>query len=117
MLKFTDSLTGEKTDFTPRDPGKVSVYWCGPTVYDAPHLGHARATMAIDILVRYLRWSGYEVKAVSNITDIDDKIITRAAEEGTSEPDLAERFEEIFIAEMDRLNIACLLYTSDAADE
>ena len=106
MLKFTDSLTGEKTDFSPRDPGKVSVYWCGPTVYDAPHLGHARSTMAFDILVRYLRWSGYEVKAVSNITDIDDKIIARAADEGTSEPDLAARFEEIFIAEMDRLNIA-----------
>ena len=106
MLKFTDSLTSKKIEFSPRTPGKVSVYWCGPTVYDAPHLGHARSTMAFDVLVRYLRWSGYEVSAVSNITDIDDKIIARAAKEGTTEPDLASRFEKIFIAEMDRLNIA-----------
>ena len=106
MLRFTDSLTGDKSEFSPRDPGKVSVYWCGPTVYDAPHLGHARSTLAFDVLVRYLRWSGWDVCAVSNITDIDDNIIARAAEEGTTEPELARRFEEIFIAEMDRLDIA-----------
>ena len=75
MLCFTDSLTGNKNKFVPRDSGKVSIYWCGPTVYDIPHLGHARSSLAFDILVRYLRWSRYEVTAVSNITDIDDKII------------------------------------------
>ncbi|MDG2908928.1 MAG: cysteine--tRNA ligase [Acidimicrobiales bacterium] len=106
MLRLTDSLTGVKVEFTPRDPGKASVYWCGPTVYDAPHLGHARSTLAFDILVRYLRWIGLDVTAVSNITDIDDKIIARAADEGTTEPELARRFEEVFIAEMDRLDIA-----------
>ena len=106
MLRFTDSLTGDKTEFSPRDPGKVSVYWCGPTVYDAPHLGHARSTLAFDILVRYLRWSGWDVCAVSNITDIDDNIITRAAKAGTTEPELSARFERVFIDEMDRLNIA-----------
>ena len=106
MLRFTDSLTGDKTEFSPRDPGKVSVYWCGPTVYDAPHLGHARSTLAFDILVRYLRWSGWDVCAVSNITDIDDNIIARAAEAGTTEPELSARFERVFIDEMDRLNIA-----------
>ena len=84
MLHLTDSLTGDKVEFTPRDPGKASVYWCGPTVYDAPHLGHARSSLAFDVLVRYLRWTGLDVTAVSNITDIDDKIINRAAEEGTS---------------------------------
>ena len=106
MLRLTNSLTGDKVEFTPRDPGKASVYWCGPTVYDAPHVGHARSTLAFDILVRYLRWTGLDVTAVSNITDIDDNIIARAAEEGTTEPELARRFEEIFIAEMDRLDIA-----------
>ena len=93
MLQFTDSLTGEKVEFTPRDPGKASIYWCGPTVYDDPHLGHARSTLAFDVLVRYLRWSGYDVCAVSNITDIDDKIINRAAAEGSSEPEVAGRYE------------------------
>ena len=106
MLRLTNSLTGDKVEFTPRDPGKASVYWCGPTVYDAPHVGHARSTLAFDILVRYLRWTGLDVTAVSNITDIDDNIIARAAEEGTTEPELARRFEEVFIAEMDRLDIA-----------
>ena len=106
MLRFTDSLTGEKAPFTPREEGRVSVYWCGPTVYDDPHLGHARSTLAFDVLVRYLRWSGYDVLAVSNITDIDDKIINRAAEEGTDESAVATRFEASFIGQMDRLNIA-----------
>jgi|TARA_B110001454_G_scaffold175819_1_gene167735 cysteinyl-tRNA synthetase len=106
VLRLTNSLTGDKVEFTPRDPGKASVYWCGPTVYDAPHVGHARSTLAFDILVRYLRWTGLDVTAVSNITDIDDNIIARAAEEGTTEPELARRFEEVFIAEMDRLDIA-----------
>ena len=106
MLRFTDSLTGEKVEFTPRDPGKASIYWCGPTVYDDPHLGHARSTLAFDVLVRYLRWSDYDVCAVSNITDIDDKIINRAAAEGSSEPEVAGRYEASFIGQMDRLNVA-----------
>ena len=106
MLRFTDSLTGKKTEFVPRDPGKASVYWCGPTVYDLPHLGHARSTLAFDVLVRYLRWSGYEVCSASNITDIDDKIIARAASEGSTEPDVAARFEKAFIDQMDLLNVA-----------
>ena len=106
MLRFTDSLTGDKVDFVPREEGKASVYWCGPTVYDVPHLGHARSTLAFDVLVRYLRWTGLDVTAVSNITDIDDKIINRAADEGSSEPEVASRFEATFVEQMDRLNIA-----------
>ena len=106
MLRFTDSLTGDKVDFAPREEGKASVYWCGPTVYDVPHLGHARSTLAFDVLVRYLRWTGLDVTAVSNITDIDDKIINRAADEGSSEPEVASRFEATFVEQMDRLNVA-----------
>ena len=106
MLRFTDSLTGDKVDFVPREEGKASVYWCGPTVYDVPHLGHARSTLAFDLLVRYLRWTGLDVTAVSNITDIDDKIINRAADEGSAEPEVASRFEATFVEQMDRLNIA-----------
>ena len=105
MLRFTDSLTGDKLDFSPRYEGKASIYWCGPTVYDVPHLGHARSMLAFDILVRHLNWSGYEVNAVSNITDIDDKIINRANEEGVTEPEVAGRYEATFIELMDRLNV------------
>jgi cysteinyl-tRNA synthetase len=105
VLRFTDSLTGDKLDFSPRDEGKASIYWCGPTVYDVPHLGHARSMLAFDILVRHLNWSGYEVNAVSNITDIDDKIINRANEEGITEPEVAGRYEATFIELMDRLNV------------
>jgi len=106
VLRFTDSLTGDKVDFVPREEGKASVYWCGPTVYDVPHLGHARSTLAFDLLVRYLRWTGLDVTAVSNITDIDDKIIARAADEDSSEPEVASRFEVTFVEQMDRLNVA-----------
>lgn len=106
VLRFTDSLTGKKVEFVPREAGKASVYWCGPTVYDVPHLGHARSTLAFDVLVRYLRWSGLNVTAVSNITDIDDKIINRAADEDSTEPEVASRFEKLFIEQMDLLNVA-----------
>ena len=81
-LLFTDTLTGKKVAFAPRDPGRAGIYWCGPTVYDHPHLGHARSVLGYDILHRYLEWRGYEVTLVSNITDIDDNIIKRAAREG-----------------------------------
>jgi len=91
--------------FEPRVAGQVSMYVCGPTVYDHPHLGHARTSLTYDILRRYLRWSGYSVVLVSNITDIDDKIIGRASNEGRSESELAEQFAVSYIEQMDRLSI------------
>ncbi len=95
-MAFTlyNSLTRRKEVFTPLEPGKVRMYVCGMTVYDYCHLGHARVMVVFDVLARYLRWKGYGVTYVRNITDIDDKIIRRAAEEGVPIETLTERFIE-----------------------
>ena len=106
MLRIHDTMAGHKVDFTPRTPGQVSMYVCGPTVYDVPHLGHGRAALVFDVIRRYLQWRGYSVTYVSNVTDIDDRIIARAAESGSTEPELAERFTEAYWAELDRLGVA-----------
>ena len=78
MLQIHNTLTRQKENFQPLAAGKIGIYVCGVTVYDYCHLGHARTYTAIDVIMRYLRWRGYEVKYVRNITDIDDKIIKRA---------------------------------------
>ena len=90
-LRFYNSLTNQKEDFRPIHEGEVSMYVCGMTVYDSCHLGHARAMMAFDILVRYLKNQGYKVKFVRNITDVDDKIIERAIQNNESIGDLTQR--------------------------
>ncbi len=106
MLSLTDTLTGDKRPFEPREPGTATIYWCGPTVYDHPHLGHARSGLAYDVLHRYLEWRGFRVVFASNITDIDDKIIARAAREGREEPDVAAEFEASYVEQMTTLGIA-----------
>lgn len=105
MLKFYDTLTRRQTELRLRQPPEVSIYVCGPTVYDVPHLGHARTAVTYDVLHRYLTWRGFDVRMVSNITDIDDKIIARAAEEGSTESELAKRYEEVYLAEMRSLGV------------
>ena len=90
-LRFYNSLTNQKEDFIPIREGEVSMYVCGMTVYDSCHLGHARAMMAFDILVRYLKNQGYKVKFVRNITDVDDKIIERAIKNNESIVELTQR--------------------------
>ena len=105
VLSFTDTLSGKKVAFSPRDAGRATIYWCGPTVYDHPHLGHARNALGYDILHRYLEWRGYDVMLVTNITDIDDKIIARAAREGRSEPEVAAEYEQSYIDQMNLLGI------------
>ena len=92
MLQIYNSLTNRKEPLRPLTPGQVRMYVCGMTVYDYCHLGHARAMVVFDMVVRYLRSQGYQVTYVRNITDIDDKIIQRAAEQGVTVDELTERF-------------------------
>jgi cysteinyl-tRNA synthetase len=92
MLKIHNSLTGEKEEFKPMRPNEVRMYVCGMTNYDYIHVGHARMLTAFDLVQRYLRESGYKVTFVRNVTDIDDKIIERAAARGENWSDLARRF-------------------------
>jgi len=92
MLKVYNSLTRAKEEFVPIEPGKVRMYVCGMTVYDLCHLGHARVLVVFDVIVRHLRSLGYDVTYVRNITDIDDKIIARASEQGESMTQLTDRF-------------------------
>lgn len=92
MLKIYNTLTRNKQEFVPRQPGKVGMYVCGMTVYDYCHIGHARVMVVFDTVARYLRYSGYELTYVRNITDIDDKIIQRANENGEPFSALTERF-------------------------
>jgi cysteinyl-tRNA synthetase len=92
MLKIHNSLTGEKQEFEPLRPGEVRMYVCGMTNYDYIHVGHARMLTVFDLIQRYLRSKGYKVTYVRNVTDIDDKIIERAAANGENWADLARRF-------------------------
>lgn len=92
MIKLYNSLTQRKEEFKPREAGKVGIYVCGITTYDYLHLGHARMLVAFDVVTRYLRARGFEVNYVRNITDIDDKIINRARENGELFSDLTSRF-------------------------
>jgi cysteinyl-tRNA synthetase len=105
VLRIHDTAARAKVDFTPRHDGAVSMYVCGPTPYDVPHLGHGRTAVAFDTIRRYLAWCGYHVTFVSNITDVEDRIIARAAERGTTEPELARTYEDIYWEQMDRLNV------------
>ena len=100
MLRLYDTATGEVRELALRQPGQVDIYLCGPTVYGPPHLGHGRATLAYDVLRRYLEWSGLRVRLVSNITDIDDKIISRANREGRDAADIATRCEAVWFRAM-----------------
>jgi len=104
-LRVYNTLTGKKEEFKPLNPPKVGIYACGVTVYDYCHIGHARAAVAFDVIVRYLRFSGYDVTYVRNYTDIDDKIIARSSEEGIDWKDLAEKFIEVHDVDMEALGI------------
>lgn len=91
-MKLYNSLTRQKEEFKPMKPGEVKIYACGPTVYDFFHIGNARPFIVFDALRRYFEYCGYTVKFVQNFTDIDDKMIKRANEEGITVKELADRF-------------------------
>ncbi|UTM56353.1 cysteine--tRNA ligase [Photobacterium sp. CCB-ST2H9] len=106
MLKIYNSLTRQKEEFKPIVPGKVGMYVCGVTIYDLCHIGHGRTFVAFDVVSRYLRYSGYDLTFVRNITDIDDKIIKRAAENGESCDSLTERLIGEMYTDFDALGMA-----------
>ncbi|MEM3247478.1 MAG: cysteine--tRNA ligase [Candidatus Micrarchaeaceae archaeon] len=100
-----NTLHREKEEFVPRDGKKVNMFVCGQTVYDDAHMGHAKTYINFDIIVRWLRYLGYEVKYVQNITDIDDKIINRAKERGIDPIELARYYEKRFFEDMEALGV------------
>lgn len=91
-MKIYNTLSRKKEEFVPIEPGKVRIYACGPTVYNFIHIGNARPICVFDVLRRYLEYRGYDVKFVQNFTDIDDKLIKKANEEGITVPEVAERY-------------------------
>lgn len=102
-IKVHNTLTGRKESLQTLKNGKINFFVCGPTVYDYPHLGHAKTYTQFDFIVRYLRGKGYDVFYLQNITDIDDKIIQRARERACNWDDLAREFEAIYIEDMEAL--------------
>ena len=105
MLHIYNTLTRQKETFTPRQPRQVQMYVCGMTVYDYCHLGHARVMVVFDTVYRYLKASGFVVNYVRNITDIDDKIIKRAAENGEPIDTLTQRFIDAMHEDEDALHV------------
>ncbi|MEI7546655.1 MAG: cysteine--tRNA ligase [Actinomycetota bacterium] len=106
MLHLYDTATREVRELALREPGSVSVYLCGPTVYGPPHLGHGRATLVYDVMRRYLEWSGLRVRLVSNITDIDDSIINRANRENRPWQEITHKCEAVWFEAMGKLGVA-----------
>lgn len=105
MLHLYDTATREVRELKQRVPGQIGIYLCGPTVYGPPHLGHGRATLVYDILRRYLEWSGVKVRLVSNVTDIDDKILDRAQRENRLWSEIAHKCENVWFQAMGKLDV------------
>ncbi|HEX3393152.1 MAG TPA: cysteine--tRNA ligase [Acidimicrobiales bacterium] len=105
MIRLYDTASATERELELRDRGRLSMYVCGPTVYDHPHVGHGRALLVYDVLRRYLEWSGIEVRHVSNITDIDDKIIARARRDGRGTDEVAAEFEAAWYTAVDALGV------------
>ncbi len=105
-IQIYNTLSNQKEPFTPLQAGRVHMYVCGITAYDLCHVGHARSAIVFDVIYRYLKYRGFDVVCVRNFTDVDDKIIKRAQEEGTDSETIAERYIEAFYEDMDQLGVA-----------
>lgn len=116
MIRLYDTAQQRTVPLRLRDQGKISIYVCGPTVYGAPHIGHGRMALVYDLYRRFLAWTGLEVTFVSNITDIDDKIIDLAAEEGVSPTELAHKWEQVWWEGMELINVQRPDHTPHATD-
>jgi len=104
-MKIYDTLSGEKRDFVPLHEGRVGMYVCGPTTYDYAHIGHARPAIIFDMLRRFLEYRGYDVILISNITDVDDKIINKARERGEDPIKMAHYYAGEYLKDMDALRV------------
>lgn len=104
-MKIYNTLTKKKEEFVPIEEGKVKMYVCGPTVYNYIHIGNARPMIVFDTVRRYFEYKGYDVNYVSNFTDVDDKIIRKANEEGVSCAEISERYIQAVMEDMEHLNI------------
>ncbi|AQS54508.1 cysteine--tRNA ligase [Novibacillus thermophilus] len=104
-VKLFNTLTREKETFKTIEPGKVRMYVCGPTVYNHIHIGNARPFVVFDVVRRYLKYKGYDVKYVQNFTDVDDKLIRAAREEGSTVPEIAERYIDAYFDAVDKLGV------------
>ena len=104
-MKIYNTLTRQKEEFVPVHPGKVGMYVCGPTVYNYIHIGNARPMIIFDTVRRYFEYKGYEVNYVSNFTDVDDKIIKKAIEEGVSAEEISQRYIEECKKDMAGMNV------------
>ncbi|MDF2536738.1 MAG: cysteinyl-tRNA synthetase [Bacillales bacterium] len=116
-MKIYNTLTKKKEEFIPLEEGKVRMYVCGPTVYNYIHIGNARPMIVFDSLRRYLVYKGYEVNFVSNFTDVDDKIIKKAIEEGVSANEISERYIKEFQTDAEGLNVLPATYNPKATEE
>ena len=104
-MKIYNTLTNTKEEFKPIVPGQVTMYVCGPTVYNYIHIGNARSVIAFDTIRRYLEFRGFKVNYVSNFTDVDDKMIAEAQTEHLTVPDLAARYIKAYLADIAALNV------------
>ncbi len=103
--RIYNTLTSRKEEFIPVRPGEISIYNCGPTVYNYFHVGNARNFIVIDAIRRYLEWKGFKVKLVQNITDVDDKIIKKASAEGVTPGEVAEKFTSYYFEDLEKLGV------------
>lgn len=115
-MKVYNTMTRKKEELKPMNKNRIKMFVCGPTVYDESHIGHGRTYIAFDVIARYLKYKGYSVFYLQNITDIDDKIIKRASEIGVEPLELAEKYESLYFKDMEKLGVTNVNYYARAME-